>query len=264
MKIALVSLSPVWENKQQNISLCARYLEKVSCMDVDLVIFPEMTLTGFSMNVEHIAEDLNNSFSISQFKELTSRFKVSILFGAVFKSGSKATNNAVLIDKNSNVSVIYTKIHPFSFANEDKFFEAGTSITKIKLSDAAIGFTICYDLRFPELYSILAKDCDIIVNIANWPSNRIEHWNTLLKARAIENQIFIIGINRTGSDNNGLDYIKSSQIVNANGEILKPLAFDNIDKLIDVYDIDIEWTKSFRNKFLTIKDRKTSLYKMLL
>ena len=120
--------------------------------------------------------------------------------------------------------------------------------------------SICYDLRFPELYSTLSTKTDLIINIANWPSKRIEHWNTLLKARAIENQIFIAGVNRVGVDGNDLEYIESSQIINANGESLE---YQEIEDM-KIYTIDKAWTRNFKDKFNTTNDRKVEFYKEIL
>jgi predicted amidohydrolase len=124
-----------------------------------------------------------------------------------------------------------------------------------------IGLTICYDLRFPEIHSALGKQCDLIINIANWPAKRIDHWNTLLKARAIENQLFMIGVNRIGIDDKGIEYVKSSQVINPNGELLSPV-LSEVE--LDFFDINTEFTSKFRQTFSTTQDRKSDLYKSIL
>lgn len=106
----------------------------------------------------------------------------------------------------------------------------------------------------------MAIKCDLIINIANWPAKRIEHWNILLKARAIENQIFVAGVNRIGTDGNGLEYVESSNIFNANGEMLEYKQMDNMKS----YKIDKSWTKEFKYKFNTTNDRKIEFYKEIL
>lgn len=124
-----------------------------------------------------------------------------------------------------------------------------------------IGFTICYDLRFPEIFSALGNHCDLIINIANWPAKRVDHWNVLLKARAIENQIYIVGVNRTGMDGKGLEYVKSSQVINPNGEIASPITSEDG---LDTFDIDPEYINKFKQTFSTIQDRKPEFYKSIL
>ncbi|WP_066163946.1 nitrilase-related carbon-nitrogen hydrolase [Aliarcobacter cryaerophilus] len=260
MKIALVSLNQIWEDKEANLNLCEQYIKKASSLNSNLIIFPEMTLTGFSNNISLTAEDFENSETINSFSILAKNFNIAVNFGVVIKDKDKALNKSILIDNFGNILAHYSKIHPFSFANEDKFFNSGDKLTVVEFKDFKIGLTICYDLRFPELYSSLATKCNLIVNIANWPSKRVEHWNTLLKARAIENQIFVAGINRVGIDGNGLEYIESSNIFNANGEELE---FERIDDM-KIYKIDKNFTKEFKNKFNTTNDRKVDFYKEIL
>ena len=212
MRVALVSLNQVWENKEENFLTCRSFVESAKAQGVELVIFPEMTLTAFSMNTSYTAEDRWTSPTVALFQKLAVEFKMAIIFGVVFKDGDKATNNAAIIDSNGFVLGSYSKIHPFSYSGEERFFRGGNNIFAAKFGALTIGLTICYDLRFPEIYSALGKQCDLIINIANWPGKRIDHWNTLLKARAIENQLFVIGVNRTGTDENALEYIKSSTV----------------------------------------------------
>jgi len=261
MKIALVSLNQAWENKEKNFLLCDSYIQKASNQKVDLIVFPEMTLTGFSTNIEKIAENEITSETIEKISKLAKINNIAIIFGVVIEENTKASNRAYFVDKNGELSLFYKKIHPFSFAGEDRYFIAGNEIKTLQCCDVKIGLSICYDLRFPELYSALAKECDVIVNIANWPEKRIDHWNTLLKARAIENQIFVIGVNRTGEDGNDLAYVESSTIFNANGECIEYNA--KIDDM-KIYEIDKSWTENFRNNFSTVQDRKTDLYKKIV
>lgn len=260
MKIALVSLDQIWEDKEDNLSICEEYIKKASKEKVDLIIFPEMTLTGFSTNISLIAEDKSSSITIKKFSHLALSYNIAIIFGLVIQDGEKALNQLIFINKQSEILSIYSKIHPFTFSGENKYFNAGNSLSIANFMDLKIGFTICYDLRFPELYSALGSQCDIIINIANWPSKRVDHWSTLLKARAIENQIFIVGVNRIGVDGNGLEYVESSKIFNANGEILDFMLLDGMK----VYHIDNDWTNKFKANFNTQNDRKIDLYKRIL
>ncbi len=260
MKIALVSLTQEWEDKKANLSKCEGYSQKASQDKVDLIVFPEMTLTGFSNNIIVTAEDKDESTTLKSFQDIARRFSIAIVFGVVIQDGEKAFNQSIFIDKNGVLKARYSKIHPFSFAGEDKFFNSGNRLEVVDFEDFKIGLSICYDLRFPELYSTLATKTDLIINIANWPSKRVEHWNTLLKARAIENQIFIAGVNRVGVDDNGLEYIESSQIFNANGESVE---FQKIEDM-KIYTIDKTWTKNFKEKFNTTNDRKVEFYKEIL
>ncbi len=219
-----------------------------------------MTLTGFSNNIALTAENPRQSETIKSFSKAAFTYNVAIVFGLTIRDGIKSLNSLVFIDSDGKILTKYSKIHPFTFAGEDQYFNAGSKLGIAKFLGVKIGLTICYDLRFPELYSSLARKCDMIINIANWPSNRIDHWNTLLKARAIENQVFVAGVNRIGVDGNGLEYVDSSNIFNGNGEKLQ---FSKEDDM-QLYEIDTNWSKIFKEKFNTTVDRKVKLYKEIL
>ncbi len=260
LKIALASINQIWEDKKTNLLLCEEFIKKASGKNVDLIIFPEMTLTGFSSNINFIAEDGDNSKTINQFQKLSKFYNIAILFGLAIKDKNKALNKSIFINKYGDILGEYSKIHPFSFSGEGKYFNAGDSLVVVNFMGHNIALTICYDLRFPELYSSLSANSDLIINIANWPSKRIDHWNALLKARAIENQIFIVGVNRIGLDGNGLKYIESSNVLNANGEKIEFIKLDEMQ----IYEIDKDWTKIFKDKFNTVNDRKNEFYKKIL
>lgn len=261
MRIALISLNQSWENKELNIKACRSFVHRAKEQNADLVIFPEMTLTSFSMNTKVTAEEGTSSGTVLLFQKFATEFEIAIVFGVVFRDSDKATNNALLIDRTGIVLGGYSKIHPFTFAGEDKVFNGGGKISYLKLGSMTIGLTICYDLRFPEIYSALAKHCDLIINIANWPAKRLDHWNVLLKARAIESQIFMVGVNRTGTDGNGLEYVKSSQVINPNGDLLSPVISEDE---IEIFEIDSEYISKFRQTFATTQDRKPAFYKSIL
>ncbi|MBI3793718.1 MAG: carbon-nitrogen family hydrolase [Nitrospinae bacterium] len=258
MRVALVSLNQAWEDKEANKNACRAFVKTAKEQSAGLVVFPEMTLTSFSMNVKSTAEDGRESETVEFFQKLSAEFKIAVVFGVVFRDGQKATNNCVMLDPNGAVVGTYAKIHPFSFAGEDKVFSGGEKICFSRIGDMTVGLTVCYDLRFPEIYGALAKNCELIINIANWPAKRIDHWNALLKARAIENQIFVAGVNRVGTDGNGLEYVKSTQIINPNGEKLSPIMTDGE---LDVFDVDAGRVSEFKKTFSTTQDRNPSLYK---
>ncbi len=256
MKIALISLDQLWEDKTQNLKQCRHYIADAAELGADMVIFPEMTLTGFSMNAEALAEPKATSETIQAFTKLALQHKVAIAFGVILKDPQGIFNSFCIINKFGQLQEIYSKIHPFSLLGEDKVYTAGDRLVVIELDGFHIGLTICYDLRFPELYSALAKRCDAIINIANWPEKRVDHWLSLLKARAIENQKYIIGVNRTGTDGNGLSYQESSVAFNANGDLLPCEQREDLK----LFDIDQSWTSDYQEKFNTFVDRREQLY----
>ena len=185
---------------------------------------------------------------------------MSIAFGVVLSKGEKATNNLVVVSE-QGVLATYAKIHPFSYAGENDYYQAGDELKKLTIGGATIGLTICYDLRFPELYQAYSKDCSVILNIANWPERRASHWRALNKARAIENQVFMIAVNRIGTDGKGLQYVFSSHIVSPYGEELKGTS---LSEEVVVYDLNLEEVAQYRAEFPVKNDRKITLYKEIL
>ena len=262
MKVALVSLNQSWENKADNKQKVGEALALIAehCTNTDLVVYPEMTLTGFTMESQKVKEDELSSETITFFKEQAQKYKVSIAFGVVLSKGEKATNNLVVVSE-QGVLATYAKIHPFSYAGEDNYYQAGDELKKLTIGGATIGLTICYDLRFPELYQAYSKDCSVILNIANWPERRVSHWRALNKARAIENQVFMIAVNRIGTDGKGLQYVFSSHIVSPYGEELKGTS---LSEEVVVYDLNLEEVAQYRAEFPVKNDRKITLYKEIL
>lgn len=261
MRIALISLDQAWEDKIRNREKVNDILEMLQNQKTDLVIFPEMTLTGFTMNITRHSEVYEESVTNLFFQECSEKYLMNIIYGLITNNNDKADNNLILSTKEGNL-YRYKKIHPFSFSGEDKYYTGGNSLGATSFQGHKIGLTICYDLRFPEIFQALSRECHLIINIANWPEKRVDHWLTLLKARAIENQSYIIGVNRTGKDGNNLNYVKSSRIFTASGTELKPEL--SLSDQIDIYEIDFNEAIQIRESFPLKQDRKTELYKKLL
>lgn len=252
MKLALIQYSPVWEDKEKNIEKL-NYLINTADMDTDLLVFPEMTLTGFTMNSEEHAETIDG-IGFQYFRNLASKLGKDVFAGIIEKNESGIYNSLVHFDNKGIVKNIYRKIHPFSFANEEKYFSAGKDIVVTHIGDVKIGLTVCYDLRFPELYRLYAKEkVDIIIDIANWPLVRAEHWKHLLKARAIENQCFIVGVNRVGVDGKANEYNGCSGVFNPMGKEI--ILIENDEKII-VTEINVNEVNETRTKFRFLDDMK--------
>ncbi len=199
MKIGMVQYSPVWENPEENILKIEDMLKTLTAK-CDLLIFPEMTLTGFTMEADKFAEEIDGTCT-NYFLNLSRRIRTDIFAGLIERDHDKIFNSMTHFDSFGLLKARYRKIHPFANAGEDKFFSAGEELVVTEIDHIRFGLSVCYDLRFPELYRLYAKHKpDVLIDIANWPVQRIEHWKTLLKARAIENQCFMIGVNRVGKD----------------------------------------------------------------
>lgn len=250
MKIALVQYSPVWENKSVSMEKLKSLLAQTDA--IDLLIFPEMTLTGFTMKSNDFAEELEGESYIF-FSSLAKEKKCAILFGMIEKGKKKNFNTLVHLNNQGKIISTYRKIHPFSYSTEDVFYGKGKNTVVTKVKGIKIGLSICYDLRFPELYRFYAKDkVHLIVDIANWPDTRVEHWRTLLKARAIENQCYVAGVNRVGNDPK-LHYNGFSSVFDPMGKEI--FAVENEEKVI-VAEIDKTYVNEVRKKLPFLDDMR--------
>lgn len=249
MKVGLVQYAPEWENIQGNIKLVEKLIEK-SSRDHEVLIFPEMSLTGFTMNSENFAEDVDGE-TTKFFISMAKKSKKHIFAGLIEKNDAGIFNSLVHFDKNGIVGARYRKVHPFK--EEKDHFNASDRPLISRIDHYKVGLSICYDLRFPELYRHYAKEgAEIMINIANWPIDRIEHWKVLLQARAIENQCYMIGVNRIGQDNQ-YTYSGSSAVYGPMGEEL--LLAPNQDKVFSV-NLELNKVEKARETLPFLKDMK--------
>jgi omega-amidase len=260
MRIALISLDQRWLDKDANFARCGEILRSAAAQGCTVAIFPEMTLTGYSLDMETTAEPAQDSPSLRRLESMARETGVNVIFGAslVEPGSGNPLNTLCLARAGGGVEAVYAKIHPFSFAGEDLALQAGARLGAVTLGELELGCSICYDLRFPEMYSAMARSCNAVVNIANWPIKRVGHWRALLVARAIENQYFVFGVNRTGADGNGLQYEKSSMVVSPEGNVLAAL---HSEQELDVYDVDLGVVSAYRKAFPTVSDKRYALYK---
>ncbi|KIC63417.1 nitrilase-related carbon-nitrogen hydrolase [Chryseobacterium taiwanense] len=256
MKVAVVSLNSVWEDKKANLEEIERIVQSLH-QKAEYVIFPEMSLTGFSVSNLVLAEDFENSNSIRAIQKLAKKNQVNIVFGLLISKGDKKYNSCIAVNTKGEIEGNYEKIHLFSYNGEDELISGSNEVKSLSWK-GGWGLSICFDLRFPELYQELSKENLILINIANWPKTRVTHWRTLLNARAIENQSFMIGVNRTGIDGNGLEYEESSCVFSPIGDKLDSFAVSNT---IKIFDLDLEQAIQYRKNFPIKKDRQEDLYK---
>ncbi len=259
MRVSLISLDQRWHDKNENFNRCREFVAQSLNYGSELVIFPEMTLTGYSLDTAEICEQENSSSTLIEFSQLAKEYNVAIVFGACLFSSStqQPRNQLCLAQPNGSCNAIYAKVHPFSYSGEDKKLEAGDALGFAKVGSMEFGAAVCYDLRFPELYAAMAPYTNAVITIANWPASRIEQWRTLLMARAIENQFFMLGVNRIGTDGNGLKYEKSSLAVNPYGKVLSPI-FSSDE--IDIYELDLNDASLFREQLPSLRDKRYDLY----
>ncbi|MDY3919116.1 MAG: nitrilase-related carbon-nitrogen hydrolase [Candidatus Limivivens sp.] len=217
MKIGLCQTEILWQDKDANFCRAERLVEKGRAEGASLLLFPEMSFTGFSMNTAVTGE--TDQRTVTRMQKLASDSRTAIGFGWVRKAAEKAENHYTVVDETGKICSDYVKIHPFSYSGEDRFFQGGCELSSFLLQGHRIGTLICYDLRFPEVFQKLADTCDVITVAANWPEKRREHWMALLRARAIETQTYLCGINCSGSQQ-GLAYSGDSAAFGPDGQLL--------------------------------------------
>lgn len=259
MKFATVSLNQVWRDKSKNIDLCKYYVKKAAEKRVDIIIFPEMTLTGFSMNTISLSEEVSNSETLENFSKLSKKYGVNIIFGAclIMDQDKLPKNTLCVAYKNGLVESVYSKIHLFSHAGEGERTLPGDKISVRKIENINFGFSICYDLRFPEIFSLMSSECNVVITIANWPAIRSADWILLLRARALENGCFMIGVNRSGMDGNSLKYNGDSLVVSPDGNEMNCYYFESDMRL---YNIDNHEIVDNQKTISTLKDKRYELY----
>lgn len=255
MKVALAQINIAWENPKENLIKCEKFIKKASEKNADIIIFPEMALTGFTMNVKSL--NLKEEFILDWIKSKAFENNINIALGYGIKVNEKGKNKFCIVSSKKNILGLYTKIHPFSYSGEDEKFYKGNKIISCKVKDAHVTPFICYDLRFPEIFQIASKKSEIIIVIASWPKEREEHWITLLKARAIENQCFIIGVNRVGMGEK-IEYLGASLIFDPLGNSLNKKS--SKEELI-IKDLDLSKIKEIRETINIKKDRREKFYK---
>lgn len=242
LKVTIIQANLVWENVEENLN---RFSEKIDSIneDTDLIVLPEMFATGFSMKPEKVA-----SFEKLQLDWLSEHavMKNAVITGSIIREAKGNFYNSLIWMKPDRTYEIYDKRHLFSFAGEDKHYTQGENQLITKLKDWRIKLLICYDLRFP-VWSRNRKDYDVLIYVANWPDARIEAWKTLLFARAIENQAYVIAVNRVGDDGNGIAHSGDSLIIDPKGNVI----CDAIPykEAIKTVTLNYEELISYRKKF---------------
>lgn len=252
INIALLSFSPIWLEPILNIGKCEQILSVPQIYDVDIVVLPEMALTGYSPEYGSIVDSLWQEI-VPKLQSLAIRSRTMIVIGAMYhshshESNSRPANNALVISSEGKIIAEYSKINLFPLSREGNYVDPGKDVSIFSCKDYKFALSICYDLRFPELFSSVSLDVDCFINIASWPAQRIDHWYALTKARAVENQAFFIGVNRSGTDGNNLNYPLSSLVFDPLGSTIKLIPHSEFPELAFA-SLDLSKTKQIRTDF---------------
>ena len=214
LNITYIQFPIVWEDAAKNREFLTNEIEKT--VSTDLIVLPETFNTGFSIK-ESIAETMCGS-TLEWMKEIAHKKEVAIMGSLIIKEKEHIYNRMVFVAPSGEIQT-YDKLHLFNYGNEGKCFSAGKTTTIFEYKSWKIKPIICYDLRFPVAIRNV-ENYDVLVCVANWPEVRLEAWKTLLKARAIENQCYVVGVNRVGEDGNGYKYPGNSNVYDPLGKAL--------------------------------------------
>lgn len=252
MKLALAQTDTHWNDPERNLATIRRMASEAAAQGSDFLIFPEMFNTGFSLLTGDEAEAayLQGIEVLSQLA-VEHGLYVAASMPSPLPSGDRP-RNTLFVYSPYGCQGQYSKIHLISFLGEDKYYAPGDVTLTVEIAGFRVSFFICYDLRFPDDFSQLATETDLYVVVANWPATRHSHWEALLKARAIENQAFVAGVNRVGTGGK-LEFAGGSQVISPLGEVLA-LAGDT-EQLLTV-EVDIEAVREWRRQFPCLEDRR--------
>ena len=239
-----------WENPTKNL---ASFEEEINNLPkkTDLVVLPEMFTTGFTMNPKKNAEKIDG-ISVCWMQKIAFKNKIALTGSLVIQENDNYYNKLIFVHPSGRIET-YIKRHSFTLAGEDKVYTSGKEKLIITYKGWKICPLICYDLRFP-VWARNTENYDLLIYVANWPVARIKAWDTLLKARAIENMSYVIGINRTGKDGNNYTYSGSSVLLDSLGEVLSSLKENEVG-IVSAFLVKSEQDR-IRKKlgFLTDKD----------
>ena len=221
LTITIIQTDLSWENKEANLEMLRQKMEGIS-EKTEVIILPEMFSTGFSMNPEFLAETMDGA-TMQWLKKMSAQKKAIITGSIIIKEDGKYFNRLIWMLPNGEYG-FYSKRHLFAYANEHEHYSAGNKKLIASVKGWKINLQVCYDLRFPVWARQSSGEpdskYDLLINVANWPEKRSAAWKTLLTARAIENQCYVVGVNRVGEDGNKIFYSGDSMIIDPLGEIL--------------------------------------------
>lgn len=257
LKITTIQSDIHWENKEANLRMFENKLLHLQ-EPTEIVVLPEMFSTGFSMNPSSLAEDMDGE-TVNWMKEQSARHRVVLTGSVIIKENNLFFNRLVWVLPNGQLGH-YDKRHRFGFAGEDQFYSAGNKRLIASVKGWKINLQVCYDLRFPvwarqQLQINEAGEStpeyDVLIYVANWPERRSHAWKTLLCARAIENQCYVVGVNRVGDDGNLIHHSGNSMVIDPLGEVLYHMAEEE-----DIFTISLqkEQLEIVRTKFPFWKD----------
>lgn len=259
LKIALIQMDIAYGKPQANYETVTEKIREAAKEQADLILLPELWTTGYDLKNLDSTADKNGQKVISFISSLASTYHINIIAGSIAKKldNGDVTNTSYVFNRNGEVIGEYSKVHLFRLMEEEKYLVAEDKDGHFTIDNIPSAVNICYDIRFPEwVRKHVLNGAKVVFVTAEWPLPRKDHWRTLLLARAIENQCFIVACNRVGSDPNN-EFAGHSMIINPWGEII---AEANESEQILYGDIDLDTLDEFRKKIPVFEDRRPKLY----
>ena len=251
LRVAAVQHDIVWEDPETNFQKLRPQITEAANEGGQLVVLSEMFSTGFTMNSAKCAEALDGAshqFLVDQAAE----HQIWITGSVPMRWEDGIAYNTLNLVAPNGDTYRYKKIHPFTFSAEPENYGSGNEFLQVDIGGTRITFFICYDLRFADEFWQTAQSTDLFVIPANWPAGRRMHWQTLLQARAIENQAYVLGVNRVG-EGDGLSYAGDSALIDPWGETITS---GMSDETVLIADVDVEVVKQTRTTFPVFQDRR--------
>lgn len=248
LRVSLLQTDIKWEDKEYNLATLEKYISELTGK-TDLIVLPEMFSTGFSMNSHRLAEKMDG-YTISKLQTWAKLYNTALSGSFIAEDNGEYYNRGFFITPAE--TIFYDKRHLFRMGDESNHFSAGNKQCIIHYKGFNICLLICYDLRFPVWARNIDNAYDLLIYVANWPESRIKVWNTLLEARALENQAYVCGVNRVGKDDIGLTYNGQSAMIDYKGN--KRAYLDTVLEKVETVEISKEELNLFRNKFPVWKD----------
>ena len=260
MRVGLAQLECSVGDVEGNCGKIEEFCRRAAAEGCEVIVFPEMTDTGYAPEFITAKASSWDGLPFQTAQRSASELGLFVICGLSEREGGRLFNSQAIISPDGDLLGRYRKTHLFTPdpIREERIFAPGAVLTLLVIQNLIWGFSICYDLRFPEFYRLLAlRGAEVLVNSTAWPLSREKHWDILTKARAIENQAYFIGVNRVGSDN-GFRFCGRSRIVNPFGEMVAEASPDQEELLVG--EIQPEKIHKFRTKLPVFDDRRADLY----
>jgi predicted amidohydrolase len=257
LTVAALQHDIIWEDPPANFARLGPRISAAAAAGAQLVLLSEMFATGFTMNAERVAEPPDGpTATFLREQAMANNVWVGGSFAERTKGSGERPRNCFALASPAGDLVRYDKIHPFSYAGEDEYYQAGSRVVTVDIAGVRVTPFVCYDLRFADVFWDAAVATDVFVVVANWPASRRLHWCALLAARAIENQAYVVGVNRVGVGD-GMAYVGDSRVIDPLGEVIA--AAEGEHEVTLRAAIEVATVAAVRQRFAFLPDRRFSL-----